>query len=186
MAVEQVVEYKLVARIREKLEEDLITNIDPDDLALVDDVTIGKHTESPYGIHLIVHADHPLGFGTDRINSSAEYRGARAERYHPGTFPAESVGGAKWRRIFGTVEIKSVQKNTTPADAVAILALVKTRVAYSINNDVQLTRLTDDYGYQIVAVEMSENYGYASGGGNISVDRHWCDWVATASYQRVY
>jgi len=186
MAVEKVVEYQLVERMRDKLEEDLITKIPTDDLARATDVTIGKHTATPYGIHLVVHADHPLGFGTDRINSSAEYGGSRAERYLPGRFPAESVGGSKWRRIFGTVEIKSVQKNTTPAEAVGILALVKTRVAYCINNDEGLTHISDDYGYQIVNVEMSEVYGYASGGGNTSVDRHWCDWIAVASYQRNY
>jgi hypothetical protein len=186
MSVEEVVEYKIVKMIRDHLERDLITNIPPDDPARPDDVTIGKHTDSPYGIHLIVHADHPLGFTGDKLESSAERKGSRAERYHPGEFPAESIGGWKWRRIFGTVEIKSVQKDTTPAEAVAILALVKVRIAHCITRDVDLTRLTDNYGYQVVAIEMSEVYGYASGGGRTSVDRHWCDWTATAAYPRGY
>lgn len=186
MAVTETAEYQLVSTIRDHLERDLLTNIDEDDEALVTSVTVGKFTESPYGIHLVVHADHPLGFSNDKLDSSAEYRGSRAERFHPGLFPAESIGGYKWRRIHGTVEIRSVQKGVTPAEAVAIIALVKTRILQSITNDITLTRIVDTFEHQVVGIEMAENYGYASGGGRTSVDRHWCDWVATVAYPRGY
>lgn len=186
----EVVEYKLVKRIRDVLELEMITNAraaDPDDPAIVTDVKIGKQTDSPYGIHLTVHPDHPLGFASmDRLTSSAERKSARAERYLGTNLPGESFGGSKWRRFMGTVQIRSVLKNTSPEQAVGILALVKTRIAYWITNTRDLTSIRDAYGFQIWWVEMAEEYGYASGGGSTASDIHWCDFIAVASYRRVY
>jgi len=186
MAVVEVAEYKLVKMMRDHLERDLKTNIAVSDEARATGVTIGKFAESPYGIHLAVQADHPLGFTMDRLTASAEHGSSRSERYQPGYFPGESVGGAKWRRFMGTVQVRSVLKGTTPAETVAIMALVKTRIAYCITNDEDLIHISDTYGFHVVSVDMAEEYGYASGGGQTSADIHWCDWVCVCSYRRAY
>lgn len=179
---DEVVEYKLVKVMREILERDLITNIPTTDEARARRVVLGKYDGSADGITLSVHADHPLGFDKDRMNAMAERGSSRAERYRPGRYPMESIGGVRFRHIFGTVQIRSVLDGVDPADAIAILALVKTRIAHTINSDPELIGITDAFQYSIFEVETTDDYGYASGGSGIAVDAHWVDWIAHCVY----
>ena len=178
----RVVEAELCHRMVAALERDLRTGIPKDDPARVWRVELGKYTGEVRGILLTVHADHPLGFDRGKYDQSAEGT-PRTPMDRPWLFPPESLGGSKWRSFFGTVQIRSLI-GKPPSDTVDIQAMVKTRVAVCINNSAELIGFADDYGYRLIDVEMTDSYGYASGGGDTSVDRHWCDWVARVCYSR--
>jgi len=180
----RVVEAELCWRMKDALLLALKTNIPEDDPSRVSDVVVGKYTGEVRGILLSVHADHPLGFSGGKYDKSAEGT-PRTPQDRPWIFPPESIGGSKWRSIYGTVQVQSLLR-IPPAEAVAVLAMVKTRIAIVVNNEETLRSFADDYGYRVIDVEMADNYGYASGGGDTSVDRHWCDWIARVSYSRFY
>lgn len=181
-SIVRVVEAELVHRMRVALERDMRTNIPDDDPARVWKVVIGKYTGEVKGILLSVHADHPLGFGGKKHDQTAEGT-PRTPMDRPWLFPPETLGGSKWRSFFGTVQVRSLLSKS-PNNTVEILAMVKTRVAVCVNNSAELVGFKDDYGYRLIDVEMTDVYGYASGGGDTSVDRHWCDWIARVSYSR--
>lgn len=185
MATDEVVMYKIVNRMRDQLEEDLRTNISPSDDARVDYVQVGKYTRSPRGINLSVYPDHPLGFSAGRLDSAANIGSSMYASGRPGLFPEENVGGSLFFHVVGTVVIYSLL-DISPADAVRVIECVKTRIAYCINNDVGYLALSDSYGYHVVSMRTAEQYGYAGGGGDVALDRHFCDWVATLSCRRVY
>lgn len=176
------VKSQLVWLMRDALERDLSTNIPTSDPARISEVVVGKYTKEPRGLILSVYSDHPLGFQGGKHDSLAE-GGPRAAMDRPYYFPPESIGGAKFLNIFGTVELRALQ-DMSPSDAVEVISEVETRIAVVINNDPDLVALNDVYGYHLFALETVADYGYASGGGNTAIDRHWCDWVARASFFR--
>jgi len=97
--------------------------------------------------------------------------------------PSESIGGTQWDLVLGTVEIRSLGKRT-PSAAVEVIDMVKARIAVVINDHQGIVPFVDPLGFQVWHLRTSNRYGYASGGDNTSVDRHWCDWIARISRER--
>jgi len=183
--VTPTVEGILVQRMAAALQRDLIDNIPLDDPARVNVVQLGKYVgELENKIVLSVLPEHPLGIMGDRVNALAEFRASRSQRYRPGQFPSETLGGSRFRYVFGTVQMRMILKRVTPAEAIPISALVKTRAAMVINNDEDLVGFEDVYGYFCHDTQCSDDYGYASGGEDTAVQIKWIDWISLMTYAR--
>lgn len=170
--------------MRDALERELKTEIPSDDAARVYRVVLGKYTDEIRGIVLSVHGDHPLGFrGQERDSSTGSTSPFPTESDRDWDLPTETIGGARWEKIVGTVQVRGLQ-DRSPADAIEVIDMVKIRIAQVINNDTDLRNITDDYGYRIFALETARRYGYASGGDSTAVDSHWCDWTAFMTFRR--
>jgi len=180
--VEKVVEAQLVEHIRDALQRDLIDNVPSTDPARPRLVVLGKYDGEYNGIVLSVHADHPLGFNRGRLNTSSESSRPSMGTFRPGLLPLESTGGSRFRHIFGTVQVRSVLDGYQPSEAIAILALVKVRVAHCINLETTWLGISDAYGYSVYDFECTDDYGYSSGGSGTAADVHWIDWIAHCQY----
>ena len=180
------VKAKLVWKIRDELEEKLRTDIPTTDPARVTKVVVGKYSDDIAGIILIVHADHPLGFGSGRLD---EQSGGRVQ-FSDDTInrawrlPPESLGGSRFEDELITVEVRMLKDNVSPSRSVAIVDEVKVRIRTAIETMTTLVGTVDDYGNIVFALEASKRYGYASGGGETSVNTFWCDFTARISYRR--
>ena len=174
---------ELVWRIRDKIELDLQTDIAEADPARVTTIVVGKFSDEPRGIVLSVHSTHPLGPEGGRIDGIAEGF-PRSFHDRPWELPAESLGGSQWDRIYGTVQVRCLQKYA-PEDALEIVDMVKTRIAVVLNSGSAIVPFIDPYGYCVFSLRCSSRFGYASGGGNTATDAHWCDFVAMVSSERV-
>lgn len=171
----------LVHRMREMLELRLKTEIPNNDPARVNTVVVSKYTADFSGIILSVHAEHPLGFEMGRHDAQAEGL-PRTLMDRAWTLPAETIGGSRFESWVGTVQVRMLKK-VSPADAVAIVDTVTTRIANVINNEPLIPEI-DEYGYKIFYLGTASRYGYASGGGETAVNTYWCDWIAKVSYLR--
>lgn len=180
--ITRAVKSELVHRIRDGLERDLMDKIPQDDPARINLVVIGKYTGERSGIILSVHATHPLG--PERGRHDADAQGTPSSLPDRWRLPVESLGGSRYDRLYGTVEVRTLLEGTTPAAAVEIIDDVQTRIHYFLNNDPDLCFFGDEYGYRVFSMETAQEYGYSSGGDNVSVDSHWCDWIARVSYKR--
>ena len=182
---DETVTWKIISRMKDQLEADLKTAIATADSARVTYLQLGKFNRDPTGINLAIFATHPKGTSMGRLafpgnESSSAFVGAR-----PGWFPEESIGGSLIRYVVGTVVIYSLLDHS-PADNIQVIECVKTRIANCINNDSGYLTLSDTYGWHCVMMRTAEWYGYASGGDDVALDRHYCDWVAAISAKRVH
>jgi len=173
---------ELVWRIRDKIQEDMIDGIDESDSARVTLVVVGKHSDEPRGIVLSVHSTHPLGPEGGRVDGIAEGF-PRSFHDRPWELPPESIGGSIWDRLYGTVQVRGLQKYT-PQNAMEIIDMVKTRIAVILNRGNDIIPFTDPYGYCVFNLRSSSRFGYASGGGTTATDAHWCDFVAQVSNRK--
>lgn len=183
---DETVAWKIINRMKDQLELELKTNIAPDDDARVTSVQLGKFTKSPEGINLAIFADHPDGWSAGRLSAPANDGSSAFAGSRPGRFPEESMGGSLVRYVVGTVVVYALI-DFSPSESIQIIECVKTRIANCINNDVELIQLSDTYGWHVVTMQTAEFYGYSSGGGgDVSTDRYYCDWVASISATRTY
>jgi len=167
------------------LEAALVTAIPVTNNTHVTRVTIGKWANDPKEITLSIYPDHPL---------SPEERGdraagiARAQLRQPNrayVLPMETIGGSHFDTIEGTVQIRLL-KDVTPESGVTILETIKARIRKVIRETANLRNFYDEFDVHLWALDPSEAWGYASGGDDVSVLAHWCDWVARTSVRRTY
>ena len=181
--VDRPVKAELVYRLRDALEDALKTQIPTDDPARVSTVVAGKYTQDRTGIVLSVHADHPLGEERGRYDHTVEGT-PRDRTERPWFLPPESIGGSQWRQIYGAVEIRWVLEGTSTSVAIGIVETVTRRVRTVIKDTTTLCPLQDDYGDMLFGLAYYADYGYPSGGDNVSVDAHWVDFTARIASRR--
>lgn len=178
------VKAKIVWAIRDELELKMRTDISMSDIARVSKVVVGKYADDIAGIILVVHADHPLGFDGSRLDKqSGGAAPSTAGSDRAWKLPAESMGGSRFEDETLTVEVRML-KDVSPSRSVSIVDEVKIRIRTAVEAMRSLIGTTDDYGNMLFALEASERYGYASGGGDTSVNTFWCDFIARVSYTR--
>ena len=73
------------------------------------------------------------------------------------------------------------RKDLTYEDAILLFAPLTNRVLDAINTDYLLTSLEDSTGRRMFQIEAFRREGYESGGGEVSLDTQWIDWVAYIS-----
>ena len=176
MPVPTAIEAMIVSNMKTALTEWCITDVDSDDDSKADYVIIGKPTEELSDeITVSIHVRHPLGIGVDRdkdvtgISTKTRWK-----------FPGETFGGARFEEIVGTVQIRA-RKDLTYEDAILLFAPLTNRVLDAINTDYLLTSLEDSTGRRMFQIEAFRREGYESGGGEVSLDTQWIDWVAYIS-----
>jgi hypothetical protein len=158
------------------LTEWCITDVGSDDPSKADYVIIGKPTEELSDeIVVSIHTHHPLGIGEDR---DRDVTGTSTQTRWQ--FPAETFGGVRIEEITGTVQIRAI-KDLTYENAILLFAPLSQRVLDAINKDYLLTSLTDSTGRTMFLIEAFRREGYESGGGEVSIDTQWVDWVAYVS-----
>lgn len=184
MAVcERPVKAELINRMRTSLERDLRTNVPTSDPSRASRVVIGKDTGDPQGIIVSIHETHPLG-----VEASSQ-RDASAERLSAGhggenwKMPVESLGGSKFRRIAGTVQVRALVE-TDQGEIVTIVETVIARIINTLTSDSTLRGFEDAFGHSLFALQVEDAFGYASGGDEVASDRFWVDWFAMVSFKR--
>ena len=177
------VKAELINRMRDSLERDLRTNVPTTDPSRASRVVIGKDVGDPNGVIISVHETHPLGV------EAASQRDASVERLAAGSeqkawqLPVESIGGSKFRRVAGTVQIRCLVE-TNQAEIVTIVETVIARTISTLTNDPTLRGFADAFGYNLFALQAEDAFGYASGGDEVASDRFWVNWFAFVSFRR--
>ena len=151
------------------------------DPARLDVVVVGKYIEELAGINVSVHSDHPLGIGQQRVNQNIE--GVQSTSLLKGwKLPAETIGGSKFDRWPGTVQVRML-KDVDQKTGLKIIEHVCARIGVVINSE-PICPIRDEYGYTIYHVTTTGTIGYASGGGDISVATRWVDFAGLVSSKR--
>lgn len=162
--------------MKEVLTDWCISNVDADDPSRVNYVILGKPTrELSAAIVVSIYMTHPLA-----MSKGGEWMvegTPRAQRERPYQFPAELGGGMTTELIVGAVQVNYREKESYE-DAVPIISRVTNRIKQGINKDSRLASLTDDMGNFMSNIETFRAEGVASGGSNVTVDRHWVSWRA--------
>jgi hypothetical protein len=172
--------------MKEVLQQELQENVPQDDPAYVSVVTLGKYSSDISGILLSVYPEHPVearSGGKDLpAGSSSATATSETKEYD---LPNESIGGAKWRYINGTVQMRML-KDVSPEASVEIVQTVLARIEYIIENEPTLRNFRDPWGHTIWQIFVADTWGYASGGEEISTIIHWVDWTALEVFRRTY
>lgn len=180
----KTVKAMLVWAIRDELDQKLRVDIPTTDPVRVTRVVVGKYSDDITGIILVVHADHPLGFDSGRLDSAAntisQGGGTITKAWK---LPVESIGGCRFEDEIITVEVRML-KDVAPQTAVGIVDEVKIRIRSTVEQMSGLVGTRDGYGNTCFAFEPAMRYGYASGGGDTSVNTFWCDFHAKVAYVR--
>lgn len=173
---------ELIIRITSFLQLRLVDEIPRGAPERVDVVAVGKYIEELDGIIVTVHSDHPLGVGQSRVNANIE--GVESTSLLKGwNLPPESLGGSKWERWPGTVQVRML-KDVDQLTGLKIIEHVCARIGIVINGEV-IVPIRDEYGYTIFHLTTVGTIGYASGGGDISVNTRWVDFAALVSSSRL-
>jgi len=166
----------ILTNMKTALTEWCITDVDSDDPSKADHVIIGKPTEELSDeIVVSIHIRHPLGIEQDR---DKDVTGKSTQTRWK--FPGETFGGMRVEEIVGTVQIRA-RKDLTYENATLLFSPLTQRVLDAINRDYLLTALTDSTGRTMFLIEAYRREGYESGGGEVSIDTQWIDWVAYVS-----
>lgn len=175
-AHDDTIENQIASTLKAVLEDWCITNVDVTDPSRANYVILGKPTrELSSAIVVSIYMTHPLA-----LSKGGEWlvEGTpRRQPERPYQWPAETSGGMSTEMLVGAVQVNYREKETYE-DAIPILSRVTNRIKQGINKDSRLAWLRDDMGNFMSSIETFRAEGVASGGGNVTVDRHWVSWRA--------
>jgi len=176
MAIPDTIENKIAETMLAVLTDWCINNVDTDDPSRANYVVLGKPTrELSSAIVVSITMTHPLSMskgGEDLVEGTP-----RTQKERPYQFPPETYGGMRTELIVGAVQVNYREKEGYD-DAIPIISRVTNRIKQGINQDIRLASLTDDMGNFMSSIETFTAEGVASGGDNVTVDRHWISWRA--------
>jgi hypothetical protein len=163
------IEALLAQALLAELTRQCITNVAADDESRANHVILGKPTtELRDSIVVSIHMQHPLGPGAD--TDGIEVGTPRQLNERPDRFPIEFCS-IIWK-ILGAVQI-NVRERQPYEDAIEIIASIYERIRQAIDRGAGLTPLTDDWGNTLFQLRSFQAAGYASGGGDISINVRW-------------
>jgi hypothetical protein len=166
------IESVLAEKLLEVLTKHCITDVTDDSEA--DHVILGKPTEElRESIVISIHMQHPLGPSAD--TDAIMVGTPRQVNERPDRYPAE-FGSIIWK-IIGAVQI-NVRQRESYDEAIKIISTIYERVKYAIDNDPDLASLSDDWGNTMFRLRTFQAAGYASGGGDISINIRWVSFRA--------
>lgn len=173
---------EICSAIKASLQKACIDDVPPDDSSLVGLVVLGRYASSVTVKKIVieVHPQHLLGPDKEeRRNTQA----ARQQDGYKWDLPPETIGGARFRWIRGTIQIRYHLRMDREA-AVPIIQVVVERVKQALENDRSLIGLTDDFGNRVHALEVTDDYSYTNEAGDPATERVFVDWRAMVSSRR--